>query len=39
MTLVRVPEWGCEIARADYYGWCYGLHLGPWLLFFWKATP
>ena len=37
MTIVRVPSWRLEVVTADYYGWRYCLHIGPWLVFFWKA--
>ncbi len=31
--VIRVPSWGLTAARAEYYGYRWGLHLGPWLVF------
>lgn len=30
---VRIPSWGLSLSRADYYGWRWCLHVGPFLLF------
>lgn len=37
MTILRVPSWGLSLDEARYYGWRWGLHVGPWLVFFWKV--
>lgn len=39
MTIVRVLSWGCSITEARYYGWRWGAHIGPWLVFFWRCEP
>lgn len=39
MTVVRIPSWGFEISRADYYGWRYCLHVGVWLVFLMRVQP
>jgi hypothetical protein len=35
---VRLPTWGLSITEARYYGYRFGLHFGPWLIFI-GATP
>jgi hypothetical protein len=30
---VRVLSWGCSINDARYYGYRWGGHIGPWLIF------
>ena len=37
MTIVRVPGWGLSITEARYYGYRWGAHVGPWLVFFGQA--
>lgn len=29
---VRVPAWGLSAHAAAYYGYRWGLHVGPWLI-------
>ena len=37
MTIVRVTGWGLSITEARYYGYRWGAHVGPWLVFFGQA--
>ena len=30
---IRLPMWGLSITAARYYGYRFGLHIGPWLIF------
>ena len=39
MTIVRVPPWGLSLCEARYYGWRWSLHVGPFLIFFWRTAP
>jgi hypothetical protein len=35
--MIRVPPWGLGLYTARYYGWRWGLHVGPWIVFFWRS--
>lgn len=37
--IVRLPTWGLSITAASYYGYRWGLHLGPVLIFIWNDMP
>jgi hypothetical protein len=37
MAVIRVPYWGLCLSEASYYGWRYGAHVGPWLVFWGRA--
>jgi hypothetical protein len=37
MTTVRLPTFGFSLHRADYYGWTFAAHVGPFLIFFWRT--
>jgi hypothetical protein len=36
--VVRLPVWGLSIHEAGYYGYRWGLHIGPWLIFVGSAA-
>jgi hypothetical protein len=37
MLVIRLPRWGFDAQRADYYGAKFAVHIGPMLIFIGKA--
>jgi hypothetical protein len=37
MLVIRLPRWGFDAQRADYYGARFAVHMGPMLIFIGKA--
>ena len=38
LQICRLPTWGLSITEARYYGWRWGAHIGPWLVFVGQAA-